>query len=75
MDLIQLIPYRGQGVSPRVFETVNGDGDLAVFNIGFDQSDVLTNFSTTPVRQTRPSSIFWFMRTMKRVMTLEGRTG
>ena len=44
MYLIQLIPYRGQGVAACVFETINGDGDLAVFNIGFDQGDVLANF-------------------------------
>ena len=44
MDLIQLIPYRGQGVTAGVFETINGDGDLAVFNIGFDQGFVLANF-------------------------------
>jgi len=35
----------------------------------------LTILSTTLVRQTKPSSIFWFMRTMKRVMTLDSKTG
>jgi len=44
MNLIQLIPYRGQGITAGVFDSVNGDGDLAIFNIGFDQSSVFANF-------------------------------
>jgi hypothetical protein len=44
MYFIQLIPYRGQGVTVGVFESVNGNSDLAVLNIGFDQSQILANF-------------------------------
>ena len=44
MDLIQLITDCGQSVAARVFETINGDGDLALFEIGFDQGTVLANF-------------------------------
>ena len=43
MDLIQLISYRGQGVPPRVFNSINGNGDLAIFNICLHQGFVLAD--------------------------------
>ena len=37
MYLIQLIPYCGQGVTAGVFDPINSNADLAVFDIRLDQ--------------------------------------